>query len=130
VMLARALSVPVALLRAISLRTDLGSPYLPHAAEAHHEQLERAREEATSYLRKVSGELAARDVSVVESEVLEGQAPRMILSAAEPEGSDVIAMGTHGRGGLRRLVLGSVSDKVVRAATGPVLLVHPGENGE
>lgn len=129
-LLAEALSVPVALIRAISVAGEIGSAYLPHAAQEHRDHLERSREEATAYVRKVSGELSARGVSVAGAEVVEGPAARTILNAADPGGDDVIAMATHGRGGLRRLVLGSVSDKVVRAATGPVLLVRPAEADE
>ena len=38
---------------------------------------------------------------------------------------DLIAVATHGRGGLPRLVLGSVADKVLRAASVPILVVCP-----
>jgi nucleotide-binding universal stress UspA family protein len=39
---------------------------------------------------------------------------------------DVIAMSTRGAGGLRRFLLGSVADKILRASPGPVLLFRPG----
>jgi nucleotide-binding universal stress UspA family protein len=48
-----------------------------------------------------------------------------ILEAAELERADVIAIATHGRGGLGRLLLGSVADKVLRGATIPVLIQRP-----
>jgi nucleotide-binding universal stress UspA family protein len=38
---------------------------------------------------------------------------------------DLVVMGTHGRGGISRLLMGSVADKVVRAAPCPVLTLHP-----
>ncbi len=37
----------------------------------------------------------------------------------------VIALATHGRGGLRRVMLGSVADRVIRGSTVPVLVLHP-----
>jgi nucleotide-binding universal stress UspA family protein len=46
-----------------------------------------------------------------------------ILELASVEGSDLIVVGTHGAGGVERLLLGSVADKVVRGATQPVLVV-------
>lgn len=48
-----------------------------------------------------------------------------ILADAEANGVDLIALATRGRGGLARLFLGSVADKVVRGGTAPVLLRRP-----
>jgi nucleotide-binding universal stress UspA family protein len=61
----------------------------------------------------------------VESQVLEGDAVDMILRAAEEAHSDVIVMGTHGRTGLGRLLMGSVAEAVIRKAPCPVLSVKP-----
>lgn len=52
-----------------------------------------------------------------------------ILSHAEEIGAGVICMGTHGRGGIRRLVLGSVTEEVVREARRPVMTVRQGVRG-
>jgi nucleotide-binding universal stress UspA family protein len=49
----------------------------------------------------------------------------IVVLAGQKE-ADLIAMGTHGRGGLSRTLLGSVADRVVRLATCPVLTVHEG----
>jgi nucleotide-binding universal stress UspA family protein len=48
-----------------------------------------------------------------------------ILNAAQTEKSNLIALATHGYGGFRRLVLGSVADKIVRHAPLPVLVHCP-----
>src|SRR5258706_2384122 len=56
--------------------------------------------------------------------VHEGTAPDSILSFAHAQKADVIVMGTHGRRGFDRLMLGSVTDRVMRRATCPVLAVH------
>ena len=56
--------------------------------------------------------------------VKQGDAWRSIIAAAEELGSDLIVMGTHGRRGLPRALLGSVAEKVVRTAHCPVLTVH------
>jgi nucleotide-binding universal stress UspA family protein len=48
-----------------------------------------------------------------------------ILDTAVATDVDLIAMSTHGRGGLARLVLGSVADEVVRRTHVPVLLIRP-----
>lgn len=47
-----------------------------------------------------------------------------IVAAATEERADVIVMGTHGRSGLNRLLLGSVADRVIRLAPCPVLAVR------
>ena len=43
------------------------------------------------------------------------------------DGNLVIALATHGRSRLKRLILGSVADKIIRGATMPVLIYHPME---
>jgi len=53
-----------------------------------------------------------------------GDPRAQILAHAAAEGVDLIVMGTHGRTGARRLLLGSVAERVVREAPCPVLTVH------
>ncbi len=60
--------------------------------------------------------------------LLVGDPATAIAQAAEREGADLIVMGTHGRTGLTRLLMGSVAEAVVRKARCPVLTVkHPAE---
>ncbi len=60
----------------------------------------------------------------VATEVLDGQSPAsLIIKAAADYGAQLIVMGTHGRGGFNRLLLGSVAERVVRTAPCPVLTV-------
>jgi nucleotide-binding universal stress UspA family protein len=64
------------------------------------------------------------DVKVVlETRLAEGEAAPEILRAAEAAHADLIVMGTHGRRGLSRLVMGSVAEAVLRKAPCPVLTV-------
>jgi nucleotide-binding universal stress UspA family protein len=56
--------------------------------------------------------------------VLPGDARDGILANATALGADLIVMGTHGRRGIKRLVLGSVAEHVVRLASCPVLTLH------
>ena len=58
-------------------------------------------------------------------EVMMGDPGVEVLQAAKRLGADLILMATHGRKGLRRLVLGSVAEHVVREAPCPVLTVRP-----
>jgi nucleotide-binding universal stress UspA family protein len=59
-----------------------------------------------------------------------GFAPTEIIKVAKKEDCDLIVMSTHGRAGLKRAVLGSVTDYVLRNAHCPVLVVHPQKGGE
>ncbi len=57
--------------------------------------------------------------------VRSGPAPEVITRYAEEEGMDLIVMATHGRTGLRHILMGSVAEKVVRTSGVPVLTVRP-----
>ena len=57
-----------------------------------------------------------------ESIVLKGDPAERIVNFAEEQGVDMIVVGSHGIGGFERLVIGSVSEKVVRHAKIPVLV--------
>jgi nucleotide-binding universal stress UspA family protein len=59
----------------------------------------------------------------VDFDVAEGGAATEILAKAEDISSDLIVLGTHGRSGFDRLVLGSVTERVLRKATSPVLTI-------
>jgi nucleotide-binding universal stress UspA family protein len=59
--------------------------------------------------------------------VWDGEPGDMIVSAAEAEHADMVVVGSHGRGAVGRLFLGSVSEHVVRHAPCPVLVVRPRE---
>lgn len=60
---------------------------------------------------------------IVEHRLEEGEPGNEILQLATAENCDLIVMGTHGRAGLRRLLMGSVAEQVVRNAACPVLTV-------
>jgi nucleotide-binding universal stress UspA family protein len=88
-------------------------------------QQKRATEEARTYLEGVAGKLRGRGLSVTAHVIVE-EAPAVgILREAQALGTDLIALATHGRRGLSRLLLGSVADKVVRGSTAPVLVQKP-----
>jgi nucleotide-binding universal stress UspA family protein len=59
---------------------------------------------------------------------LQGWAAGEITQFAKEGGFDLIVMGTHGRSGLKHLLLGSVAERVVRTAPCPVLTVRKPEN--
>lgn len=62
----------------------------------------------------------------VKTKIIEGSPSNEIVQVAETDDCDLIVMGTHGRGGIDRLLLGSIAETVVRNARVPVLTVRVG----
>lgn len=84
------------------------------------------RSAAECYLEEVRGHLAAQITSKLAIEIVEGRPQEAICEVAHRLNVDVIVMATHGRSGLKRAVLGSVADHVVRSSPGiAVLVVRP-----
>ena len=83
---------------------------------------EGVREELGGLIAPALAEDVAAEVRVEEGPV----APR-ILDVAADQSVDLIVMGTHGRTGVQRLVLGSITEKIVRQARCPVLAIPPGD---
>jgi nucleotide-binding universal stress UspA family protein len=102
---------------------DSGVDPLNYATVGGHElSLEQRRTDAESYLNRVAKRLKERGFTV-ETHVGFAQHPASaILDSAEHLGMSLIALETHGRRGLTRLLLGSVADKVIRGASIPVLV--------
>lgn len=123
--LASPLGAQVLLLRIIPPYMPAGSPHLPHLTP---EQADIASEEesAARSLSDASRTLRERGLDV-ETHVMSGSHPADgILDFAREKRPDAVALTTHGRGGISRMLLGSIADKVVRAAHGPVLVYRSG----
>jgi nucleotide-binding universal stress UspA family protein len=91
--------------------------------ELTRQVIETERQEAIDYLTGLARGFS--DSSGVETVVAEGDAADVIVVQAEESGAGLIVMSSHGRGGLGRLVHGSVADAVLRESSVPVLLVRP-----
>ncbi len=83
--------------------------------------------EAAAYLSSVAQRLSANGRNIYTHVLFSPQPAAALLVAAEQQHADVIALSTHGRRGVRRMLLGSVADKVVRGAHMPVLVFRPAE---
>jgi len=79
--------------------------------------------EAETYLQKVEGRLKAKGFKV-DSHVRYGNDAEEILEHADQKDIDMIAMTTHGRSGVKRFLLGSVAEKVLRYSPKPIFLVR------
>ncbi len=86
---------------------------------------EQDRAHAEDYLQGIAARLRARSVRVQTRVVVHEQPAVAILEEVKLRQADLVALATHGRGGLQRLLLGSVADKVLRGAGVPVLVHRP-----
>lgn len=86
-------------------------------------------EEGRNAVRRISDAADEADLPVIEA-VESGAAYSSILEYADEEDIDMIVMGTHGRQGLDRYLLGSVTERVVRTADQPVLTVRMDDDAE
>lgn len=108
------------------------TPHLAIARPAPVTRLDRAdlarqQQQADDYLRVVAARVRQEGVSVTTRVVANADPARAIIRAATSRGVDLIAIASHARGGLGRLLRGSVCDRVLRGATGAaILLIRPG----
>ena len=79
-----------------------------------------------AYLNSVAERLRSRGIRVHTHATVHTSPARAILDQAHESEADLIAMATHGRGGIRRLLIGSVADKVLRGTDRPLLLYRAG----
>jgi nucleotide-binding universal stress UspA family protein len=87
------------------------------------DDLDARRRDAAEYLAPLAVGLRARGIDTTIA-VRVGRPDDEILAAAQTEGADLIAMSTHGRSGLGRLLFGSVAEQVLRRAEVPVFLMR------
>lgn len=127
-MLARGLGSRVALLRV--LETDALPTTLDPDQQLKLDQLvAQAQERSLEYLQSLQARLQGDGVEAT-TDVLPGSPAEAIVFLAHSLGADLIAMCTHGRSGLERLIWGSVAEKVLQTADCGLLLVRGQEGSE
>ena len=97
---------------------------LPEHPAGFEDVLRENRREAKEVLEQQAKRIEESGVSVKETHLREGRADEEIVEVAEEIGAGLIVMGSRGYGRLRRALLGSVSDAVVRHAHCPVTIVR------
>lgn len=123
--IARKLQIEVCLLRAY------GNPYGPFITGAGYyavnqdELLAGVRDEARDYLEEKMAELKKQGVDQLSYLLQEGVAPDEIVSVGSHTPESLIVMCSHGRSGVKRWALGSVTETVVRHSSCPVLVLRP-----
>lgn len=106
---------------AIGIPSDLGGSS-SRSLELARQLLEAQLEEAQEYLEHMAARLKDEGI-VVETELLEGEPHERIVEHAKQHGVDIIVMSTHGHGGIKRLIMGSTTDRVIRSGEAHVLVV-------
>ena len=102
-------------------------------SQAHQAFLDESRAEAESagrrYLDAKAAQLRARGLQAREA-LLSGPVAATLQQYAEHQGIELIALATHGRAGLERWMVGSVTDHLIHGSTIPVLTFRPRHGGE
>lgn len=117
----RAELILVRVVTPVPIIADAGMPATPVVDEGLTDAL---RAQAEGYLAGVAARVQSPSVKVTTRVLLEPGVANAILHEASLAGAEFVALATHGARGLRRMVLGSVADKVVRGADRPVLLTR------
>jgi nucleotide-binding universal stress UspA family protein/CBS domain-containing protein len=128
--IARIFDSTVTLLRVLSpqeagVAAEAGAATMAHVLPADEVRslAEHVRRDAVGYLTAVHRRLIASGLSA-EYEYPEGRPAEIIVQRARHLGADLIAMTTHGRGAMGRVVFGSVAGEVLRTAPCPLLVVR------
>lgn len=125
--LAARLSLPVNLLRVASI-PSAAEPYSAALLAASDLDVdEQVEHEAVAYLQDVATRLNAKGL-MVAWHVYHGAPIHTIDQIAKATPNTLVALTTHGRSGIKRLVLGSVADAVIRDSGHPILVVPPRED--
>ena len=102
---------------------------IPKGLEVNKRSMELARQlrevniqEAQEYLEHVATQLK-KEVVDVNTDIHEGEPHEHITEYAKQHGVDLIVMSSHGHGGVKRLIMGSTTDRVIRSAAAHVLVV-------
>ena len=120
--LAKALNSEITLVQVMTLDPYLADAYLRMGQS--NELIERVRSYVQENLSKAEKKFEALGLTVA-TQVLEGFSVNgAIISAAENLGVDLIIMGSHGRTGFKKFILGSVAQKVLGESHIPVLVVR------
>ena len=124
--LAKTLKLAVVLFRAYSVPTSAYAGGEGYYAVNYEELLTAMKEEAVDYLEKKTEAVKKLGIANVSYVAKEGFAADEIISLSRKSPDNLIAMCTHGRSGVKRWMLGSVTETVVRHSADPVLVLRAG----
>jgi nucleotide-binding universal stress UspA family protein len=100
------------------------NPITARPAEILEQELEEAMRQAQSFLDREAEQVKGEGVEVADTHLTRGRPDTELVHLSEEIDAGLIVMGSRGLGGVRRALMGSVSDSVVRHAHCPVLVVR------
>lgn len=124
---ARSLQITVELLAVVDIAEMARRHVVVEQASMIRTLVDDATRRFGDYLERVAKNFS---IGNVQCTVLRGNAAETIIESAAAEKQTLIAMATHGRSGLNRWLLGSVAEKVLRAASNPTLVVRAKEEND
>ena len=101
---------------------SLGTEQVDRLRAGHFDEMDDLEANARKATGRVAERADERTIPITE-QIAAGQPHREITDYAEENGIDLIVMGSHGRSGVKRLLLGSVTERVLRTTRIPVLAV-------
>src|SRR5262249_43269593 len=116
--LAKALGAKVSIIFVTEPFSEMTGRFL----EAVARYAELRKEQATSVLDRAANAAKEAGVSCETIQVENGQPHQAIIAAAQDKGCDLIVMSSHGRSGLSKFLIGSVTNKVLTYAKTPILV--------
>ena len=119
--IAGALSIPIELVEAFDVLP--AAAQITGAAFATQRMLEEAQAQSSRYLEQVQAELRSHGHTAI-TRTLPGAPASAIVDWVGDDPDALVAMSTHGRGGIARWALGSVADKVLHSIPNPMLLIR------
>ncbi len=125
VAMAQALGCGVTVLRAVSL-VPFGEAYADYLqGDMGGELAAEARAEAEAYVNRKVAEVGVDVETGVQGKIVEGNPSAAILDEVGESGEILVVMATHGRTGVGRWLMGSVTDRIIRHSSGPALVIRP-----
>ena len=121
--LAKKINSKLILLTVIELRLFQDSGTMASASMGNFPSPEEETKSAEAYLAHLQKELIQNDIQV-ETRVITGLPVAVIKKTAEQEDADLIAIASHGRGGLARVFYGSVAAAILHQVDRPLLLIR------
>ena len=121
---AKALNIGIKMLHAVSF-----SSHATTDPDDYQELIELRQAAAHEYLNRVMDRIRAEGVPDVKEETFVGDAASSILDQLSESDDQLVVMATHGRSGVGRWMLGTVTDRVARHSRVPILVVRPGGQG-
>ena len=122
--LAKKLKIPVELMAVIDI-AEMAMHVSPERARYLDTLVQEGIRSSQDYLKNIAGGFSGLTVTCT---VDKGRAEDAIIEGAAKTKDTLIAMATHGRSGMKRWMLGSVAEKVLRGASNPLLLIRAEEN--